>query len=471
MILDNSIASVQMQVRGGWKNFAMVVSGYFVVIAGAVVSTSCYLEAPHLPPRMRNWSEGLLAIQVLLCVFVAMLRLSGAVRQDRTIGTIESHRLMPIDGGTVLFGYLLGGGFPFLSLFAINAIIGCATTGIGHSDMTRWLMANGILLSFSLFVWVLSVVAAMTGVAMNGLLVVVVIAVLISRGLILWLVPALTVLCTPMMGGTVFDLTPGAGVSGVGIGIAAQLSIAAILYVVAVRKFRRPDAVAFDIFLSMAMSLIWVIISIVGVISWATLRWPELDRMASADTRTVTQFIASVLCLMVLSCVTLSIPSSHHRQESLVHRFVHRSFLVGECACLVGLLLVIPIGDPPIMTAYAVPAIAASICLCLVEIASLVTMLSASPMYRFVFAMFICAMLWVPPMVVDTLIADSGETHWRFGMASPIGTMGAPWIQQQPMVKGLLVQGAVAAGSAGISLIVNLGRACRRAPKPQAIQT
>ena len=189
LIFDNPIAAVQFQVRGGWKTFLILIGGYAVLVGGAI---ACTLGFSLSPPgsTMRSWSVGLLVLQAILVLLTGLVRIASAVRQDRLINTIESHRLMPIDGRVALAGYILGAGAPFLGLFAITLILGCITTGIAGMDILQWITCNLILLSFAFFVWIISASAAMGGRTLPAVLVLCIFGAVFSQGIMLYAIPA-----------------------------------------------------------------------------------------------------------------------------------------------------------------------------------------------------------------------------------------------------------------------------------------
>src|SRR4029079_19574727 len=89
-------------------------------------------------------------------------RISLAIRNDINQKLIESHRLMPLPAWDAIVGYLVGGSSQAIGLAVANYIIGAvtaATIGIGQA---RGCAANLILLTFSIFFWTLSTVAAFT---------------------------------------------------------------------------------------------------------------------------------------------------------------------------------------------------------------------------------------------------------------------------------------------------------------------
>ena len=451
IFFDNPIAAMQFQVRGGWKTFLVLVGGFgFLIVCGIVCTLTFSLSPPAV--TMRGWSFALLGAQTVIVLLVGQLRISAAIRQDRLINTIESHRLMPIDGRVSLAGYVLGAGQPFLGLYLITLLIGCVTTGVSGLDIQRWLMSNLILLSFIVFVWILAAVAAMVDNLLNALLVIAVFMLILSQGMLLYAVPAVMILCTPMMGDTIYRLSSVSAVGGLGIGLLAQLAILVVMVILAQRKFRRPEGRALSLPLALLLLAVWVVISLLGAWKWDSFAWSGLAQnfSRSQNSRLLMQFIGSILSSLIFVSVCLSIipkvrPLSWGRQ--IVTRWCTVILLV----LFLLPLLVIPLCDPPILTPHALEAASLSLAIMVIDIACVMGLFSPTAASRGVSSFLILAVLWLAPLIIDGVTATNDEKHWTVGMISPIATFQSPWIVDQPLWKGLGSQLVVAGALFGMA--------------------
>src|SRR5205085_10622400 len=91
-----------------------------------------------------------------------------------------------------------------------------------------------------------------------------------SQGGILALMPAMSVLLSPVIGTSIFDLRTRGGTLPVAyaIAFAAQAYVGSICYVAAARKYRRADAISIDTILGTLLVLGWVGLSFAGLREW-----------------------------------------------------------------------------------------------------------------------------------------------------------------------------------------------------------
>jgi hypothetical protein len=263
-VLNNAIAFAQFRLLGGWKNLLLTSGAYAIILAAVMFGLVYGLRAPA-----SNTYAGMLVLffilQFLLLLLYGVARVAQAARSDVRSHIIESHRMMPVGPLAAVLGYWLGPEFQAFVLFAINLGLGAVAVAGAGLAMQSWLIANGVLLAFSLFVWAIVLFFSFRSGLALWIAIVAMLAVPLSEFQVLDLVPGANVLASPLIGHTIFDLRTTLtldwpfAVAGI-----VQAVIAALYLLAAARRYERDDAVGFKPLLGLLLLIAWVTASIIG---------------------------------------------------------------------------------------------------------------------------------------------------------------------------------------------------------------
>lgn len=295
----NAIGWAQFQLRGGWKNVLATTAAYMVLVGGGILLLD-RLNASAPAIALAACTRGLLGLQLLILVLFAVTRVSTAIRADLNSKIIESHRLMPVSAGEAILGYLFGSTSQATALAIANVLLGLATTASAGVPVDGWIAANAILFLFAIFLWALSALGGFLFKATWLLMMLFGMAFWISQGQIAVLIPAVTLLTSPLIGKTVFSARPMSSYASpaYATSILSQLAIGGICLVAAGRKYRRPESPAFGAVPGLMLLGAWVGASAFGIAYWDQLRpegfgdW-DIDRPA--------QLLGSMFSAMVIA--------------------------------------------------------------------------------------------------------------------------------------------------------------------------
>src|SRR4051812_14386682 len=245
-VIDNPITYAQVHLKGGWNRLIVAGVAYTIAI-GTFIGISAQIQPKYRNAVLTNWTYGVTGLQVAFGLLFVCSRIGNAIRTDITGRMLESHRLMPTSAPAGVLGYITGGAAQGLFLGLGNVLLGMVTTKFGGLPLYNWLFANFVLLMFCAFMWTVS---AMIAFAMRGAILVVIglaLGLFMSQGLLLWLLPGMAVLITPLIHRTIFDLSTGKDDLSWGYlaSFAAQAVIGAACFAAACRKYRRSDAPGF----------------------------------------------------------------------------------------------------------------------------------------------------------------------------------------------------------------------------------
>src|SRR3954470_18962330 len=138
------------------RNIAATTIGYTLIMSAIILATVRYnpLATSQI---LSAWTLGLLGLQTGILLLFGCLTVGAAVRLDHTSKMIESHRLMPTSAASAILGYIFGAPAQALSMGLANFVIGAIVANSAQVAFIRWAMANAILASFVVFVWVILV--------------------------------------------------------------------------------------------------------------------------------------------------------------------------------------------------------------------------------------------------------------------------------------------------------------------------
>jgi hypothetical protein len=304
----NPIFYAQYHSRGGTRNTGIVCAVYALAIAGLIWATSDHTDPRRTADALQGWLVGLLGLQLLTLLMYGSLRVSTSVRGDINSKLIESHRLMPLPPAAAVVGYVLGAPIQALAVAAVNVVVGTVLCPMAGISVGNWLVANAMLLAFSLMMWVVTATMAMVSRGGFGLVALALTLSLFLGGRALDLLPGLAVLIAPLVGRTVFDLK-GAAAGGADAAFAyacalvAQGLLAALFFSAAARKCRSSDMPAFNVSLGLMLLAAVVAISAAGTAFHDAFIIPYW-RTDNSEERT--RFVASVIVAMLLMILPLA---------------------------------------------------------------------------------------------------------------------------------------------------------------------
>lgn len=435
----NPIFYAQFHLRGGWKN-TLLVGGAYGLLMGGVIWATTAASGDHAASTLSGWTNGLLVLQLILLLLYGSFRVSSAVRQDVTGKIIESHRLMPLSPFGAIIGYVTGAPAQAISLAIVNLLLGVITTTAGGDDLSRWFLANAMLLAFSLMVWTITAQIAFSTKGGFLLLILVMLAAIANGGNGLALLPGLDVLTCPLIGRPVFNLRSASSslTFPYAASLMAQFIIGAIAFIACMRKYRTPDAIGLTDALGVILVAAWVAISAVGI-GFAEEFRPYSLYYGRHDTGP--SFVASLVTALLLSIIPLS---SSARMAAVWHRnggptptqprrplpMLLTALVATVMVCL--LLLVHPALEPSLRLTHAIQTV----------LVVLAFMLGMILLFRWVYqavskawlmGILWLALTWVVPLLVDVIyramIHDPSDSLGMIGAVSPIGALSMIWDQ------------------------------------------
>lgn len=320
-MINNALAYAQFQIRGGWKSAAWFAGSY------AVLVTTAYLFATTMAPRgvgmPAGWLSMLTGVQTMALLLFGSSRIAMGIRNDLTSRMIESHRLMPTAPSQAILGYMVGGAAHALLVTGVTFVIGamiCATRGLAAH---RWILSNAILILFAAFIWTaiaLSSFASSKGKGGVVWLFVIMGTGFSSQGAALAIAPALMVLCSPILGNTIFINTGGGAAPSTlyAVSLGGQVIIGALCFHAAARRYRSAEARGFTSLMGLALLATFATLSIYAMQNWLSIRPGLLGRRTgTTDDFRIAQGIVSTAVAMLLSILPLSAASHEKRRYDL----------------------------------------------------------------------------------------------------------------------------------------------------------
>jgi hypothetical protein len=340
-IVNNAIGWAQFRLLGGWKNTLTVCGGYAVIFATVMFGFVRGVNQPA-SETFGYFAHIFLGLQPLALLLYGTLRLGGAVRADFRTRMIESHRLMPFNAGSAVFGYLLGAPIQAFSLFIVNYLLGAIAVVGTNLPMQWWTFANAMVLGFSFFVWsIVLFFSFRTSLAMwAGVAGLVIIP--MSGVQILMVAPGASVLVGPMIGHTVFDPQSGSMIGWpYAISVAAQAIIAGLYLIAATKRYQRDDVIAFGPILSLLLLTAWVAVCVVGIMFWDEFKALEFQRDVFLDSGIVTSMtVAFLLAILPVSSGVRQAVSISSSKVSKV--FLPWLMILAAAGIVLGMLYAVP---------------------------------------------------------------------------------------------------------------------------------
>ncbi len=420
---------------------------------------------------VHDWPQGLLAVQVVFLLVVGPLRVVSAIRADVTSRMIESHRLMPLDPVAVVSGYVFGGPWSALVLFATTFAFGTGCCLLGGGDPSAWLIANGLLAVAAACVWV--VTAHLTMVSRFCVLLMVVVAVFALGGDDGpgQLLPGFGVLSATLVTRSALVLRrPTFAAEAWTVAVAAQVVVAAVSGRAAVRLYRTPAAIGLSPPLGLTLLAVWVAVSALGI------GWPEVFTFVrrSRGPGPATQLVASVVTALLIAALPVAAAAktaARHRAAAAAddddttpagRQPVSPVVSALAAAALVSLLAVLVWAAVPSESLFELPdpgragrAVRVTPAVVLAAVFGLLFV------FQWVYVRWERAWpsavawlfaTWAVPLIVDAAVnVDSRDGFGRVGTLSPVGALVVLWTRSgtDPSV-GIALQFALAAVAAGL---------------------
>jgi len=470
IIGENAIGFAQFKLLGGWKNTFATCTTYAVIAAAVLVSmvkgvdtTAAEVFSYFIPL--------FLGLQVLALSIFGTARVGQSVRSDVAGKLLESHRLMPTSPGAAVLGYLIGSTSQASAFAVMNFAFGAVCTIGAGLRVRSWVVANLVLLLFSVFIWTITLFFSFrSNFATMGILVGLVITVM-SR-IPLLLVPAAGVLFSPIIGSSIFDARIGIGIDTPLILAAfAQIAIGGLFLFAATRRYRHDDLAGFDAGLGLLMLIIWTLTSVVAF------RFPDIypwwmRRQLGLPAESV--FIGSASTVLLVAILPISSAvRAFELPTSGDHRRPHNPVWVMLASILIACCVVFSMEFhkwppfhmiPPVIVLRTFAVIAAFL-IGIRYVLGVAHRLEWGPR-KFVIGWLM--LTWGLPLAIEafrsTLIGNPDEPMSQFAMCSPPTEIYQLWSHNEKVhtdrYGGLAVQCATAA----IAAIVYFSLKPRRRP-------
>jgi hypothetical protein len=429
-----------------------------MALLAILVYSSARLDPLDSSRTLFGWTSGLLGLQGACLILYISGRVSTAVRQDIQTRIIESHRLMPLPPMHAVAGYITGAAAQPLIFSGGLFLVGGIAATAGGVSMSRWAFANLILLAFSASLWVAAAYAAF-GSKFGGFLIFFPILIpYMSQGGVLVLLPGLTVLLSPIIGSSIFDLRTGGLIlpATYAISFAAGAYFATILFIAAARKYLRSDAIGVDSILGLCLIAGWTAVSWAGLREWDDFR-PRGWHLEAVTPRTqvIASMIVGLLCGVFAVAANAMERVRWRRHERLRDPAAMKRPLPLSLVLVIAtvLILIIPFGpdDSRQMGGEILARSAACILIALLGLYFLFDWIySAVPRAGMVVFIWIL-IAWGAPILIDIVrynLGDFGEAEpiAGFSTCSPVGALIVLWNRSVvDTLPGIFVQLGVAA--------------------------
>lgn len=465
-MFGGALSWAHYKIRGGGRNIALTVTAYVVLVVTVI------LLVLRSSPSDRAWilntcTDVLCVLQAGTLLLVGGNAVRNAIRKDLTSGMIQSHRLMPVSGPQAVTGYIVGSTSQAVAIAAGNLIIGLFTTTGGGGSKVDWLMDNAALGTFAVLAWTAIALLSFLTQAATGLLFILIIFAVATGGLIVSLLPALTVLLTPALS-AVFS---GAGPSiDFEVSLPAQAALAVFCFSGAARKFYREDVLAFSPLMGLALVAFWATLTWLGIVSTDQFFTGAGPRMLGPGDvlPPAAQIVSSTLLGVLLAIVPVMasawLTAAHHRRRLLRDVAIGSKPLSPNIMVLAATLILCTIPLALIareirmyhspwtpMMARNLGCTAATIAINLITTSYLMRILYrvTSKSAVMVFLFVLCS--WIGPLALDLIrFGLSGMRPYDdivtgLSACGPLGTMILTWGRFEGSVEfGLIVQACCA---------------------------
>ncbi len=419
-VLDNPLVWVHMRLSSP-RNTLIALGVYILIIMVLVSLTLAGNPGRGLAGAADGWTYGLLFFQAIVLLVFGAQRVGGAIRRDLTSHMMESHRLMPISAFRAVFGYLMGGASQTLLFGFTNVVIGAIIASLGSIGAERWLFANLVLIYFAIFWWTIVTMFAFISRHIVLLMIAPIFIGIFSRRLALYMLPGLWLSTSPLVGGTLFDLTSAsyAITPYLLLSVAAEVGFGALFFWGAVRKYQQPDQPAFVPLQGILLLMGFVFLSLIGMVGWEDIASGMIRREISSDTTEV-QFYSSLILALLLATIPIASTArawAVWRQEKLAHNLAIKKRPL-----------------PPLWT----PVLASLICMFIMLCAPRITDLSLSKVIQIavVVVSFLFSVHYVLRIFYRASLARGNVLAGIWVMVTWLIPLGLDWFRYGVVAKG-----------------------------------
>lgn len=272
----NPILWLHVQLNGAWRGALGVVGLYVALVVFSSYASFRVADPTSKSAVSSTWLGIVTTSQVVFLVLMAPNSIKRAVQRDFQTGMFESHRLTPMSGLRIVFGYLLGPPVNLYALYASSLLLGGYFAGLvgvaigTTAAMTAWWGAQLCLLVVAFFVAALVLLGALGSTGKLNLAGLIAAAFVFgSMGLVVF-VPGVALLGGLMTTELFFKFFSGR--TGVTfdpritlISILTQLAFGVLFIIAACRKIRHPERSMFSIPLSLVLCGVSAAVLIGGV--------------------------------------------------------------------------------------------------------------------------------------------------------------------------------------------------------------
>jgi hypothetical protein len=445
------LTRVNFKLLGGWRMNALIAPGYMALIV--LIAVAVYRNAAPRDHALvsRSFLTLVAAAQGLFVVFVATGGIRKAVLRDFQTGMIESHRLTPLSGLQLVFGYLTGPTSQALLLYGGGLLLGSGfawmygkAMGFPGVFVSGWYFSQLCLLTLALMIWTLSLLIALVTAGKANIVILLVILGMVGGWMAVAFVPGVTLLTGVMSGGVLLNMM---GVTGIVSqdpaatvwAMVLQVAYAAVFIAAAARKIRAPDRAVFGIPLGLILVALTGVTLVVGWRLFGAFAW-----MFGASSTHAAQWVASTFTLLIVAMLAINAAAAHRFRRDRVAaltaqrvapflRLVDLLPVVLAVMATVVMLMMLPTEVRDRIRAYGRGVLVPPIVACAV-----VLWIDYMLSYLFLvrgWRMFVGLLIgWLVlrgvPLVIQGALAiareilqQGGEMNWHVASYSPVGTL------------------------------------------------
>lgn len=457
-----ALTDAHFRLAGGWRQNLAILIGYL----GLVVFTATLFYRTAGPSDFGQVSGALLGIvtgvQGLMLLLVAPGAIRNAVKRDFDTGMMESHRLTPLTGLSLVLGYLTGPTAQALMMYGMGLLVGGYFAGsygqsIGFvgASVGGWYFSQLCLLPLALLIAALVLLTAVATRGKANLLAILVLGGVFSGWLVVHLVPGVALLMGVMSAGLLGKLVGLGAIGGsdpavLGWAMLLQVAVALPLYAAACRKVRYPHRPAFSLFLGLALLAATAVCLATGMYYLGDYnQWTGWERQPQWQTLgSVLTFMLVALLPLVAAATKSSAPVAERarRVGTLVCHAVPALLALSTA----GLLLVIVwTPDASVVSAECWPLVLVALLLSFHTDFAVIRLAQRTGLSVFVALLVDWIVLKILPVVVTSAAAIAQELLGRevvvagwLGGLSPLGTL-LDALRFTPTWPGLGFQGVV----------------------------
>ncbi|MFQ5491917.1 MAG: hypothetical protein ACE5GE_14460 [Phycisphaerae bacterium] len=481
--LPNTLWWLQLRLIGQ-RRLLMVGSAYAVILIGMLFTARSFKPDWRLSELVHLAIAILAPVQCMLLIFGGCNTILVSLNRDHTGGMLVSHRLSPMSGSAVIWGYGVGSPVQMMVLWLVGLVFGSVLLLAAGQSVVPWLVGNGLLVSTSVMLWMLTVCLGMSQEKPAGAAGPMVLFSIVGipltvmfpgAGLISGAYAAIASYYA-MKGSFTWEQVSASVTASTAlqpITVALMVAMNAVLtgmWLVAARnRFRRPDRPGFRVPLGVLLLMTWLVLSGVGILGFERLAPQSLLGEASSQM----QFVASLELSLLFALLPVS--AACIERAMLIKGAVARSWtsrVPSRLLVVLGPLLICGVwaamdirwteyDKETFGTALGRSTFAAwgyswlSMSAGLLAVDGFFRMIYLKKSRAATVTTWFLLLAWLLPPGIDYLLVFFDEIKSLEKLAfeptllfgcSPLGTLAIAWrLVRAPVVPGLIVQGVLAA--------------------------